>query len=254
MVADNLYDNVRMDAGGPGSVLDGIEHIRHSPNIHHQTPIEHEIRKGYIMSIKFNAIIHGCPAGQQSNATNTDPAEFRSYADFHRGDSKYVESPSKPGAKFIKEILPSGHLAYTFVRTGVFEAVSSRPGSNYAAITLFLPGDVKIQNEEEFKQTLKQWFEINILNNFTRDIGGGWLKWTRDAEYYIFRNNLDAQIGESLVKQFLPYLSTPEQANTSKATVKDFDDATQKLQAEIHALEQQLAAKRAELERLTKQA
>ena len=205
------------------------------------------------MSIKVNAIIHGCPAGQQSNATNTDPAEFRSYADFHRGDSRYIESPSKPGAKFIKEILPSGHLAYTFVRTGVFEAVSSRPGSNYAAITLFLPKDVKIQNEDEFKQTLKQWFEINILNNFTRDIGGGWLKWTRDAEYYIFKNKLDAQIGESL-KQLLPYLSTGEQTRAPKATVKDFDDATQKLQEEIHALEQQLAAKRAELEKLTKQA
>ena len=45
VVAGDIYNHVCMDAGGISFVLDGIEHIRHSPNIHHQTPIEQQIKR-----------------------------------------------------------------------------------------------------------------------------------------------------------------------------------------------------------------
>ena len=45
MVANYLYNNVRMDAGGIGFVLDDIKHFRHSPNIHHQTQIDCKVKK-----------------------------------------------------------------------------------------------------------------------------------------------------------------------------------------------------------------
>ena len=209
------------------------------------------------MSVYF--IIHGCPSGQQSTATKDDPAEFRTYADFHTANNKYIDSPSKPGEKFIKETLKSGNLAYTFVRTGVFEAASSRPGSNYAAITLFFDKKTKISNEKDFQQKLKQWFETNVLNRFTTDKENGYKKWTRDAEYYIFRNRMDAQFGKSLMQFLKPYISIPEQKNTNGTKTDELKETTQKLRDEIQNLEQakkeiqqKLEQKYAELENLSK--
>lgn len=203
------------------------------------------------MTAKCNLIIHGCPSGQQSNAAKSDPLEFTAYIDrFHMGDSRYIESTSKPGEKFIKEILPSGVLAYTFVHTGVHEVRSDRPGSNYAAITLFLPKNVKIQNETKFQQKLKQWFDANVLNKFTIEQANGWRKWIANAEYYLFGGRQDAQIGESL-KWLFTYLST---------TADNFDVAKKRLQDEIKKLEQdekrikqELVKKYAELDNLTNQ-
>ena len=108
-------------------------------------------------SRSVSVIIHGCPHGQQSNAAKDDPIEFVRYTDsFHNGDGRRIDSPSSPGTKFIKEILPSGTLAYTFVRTGIHEAESGRPGSNYGAVTLFFPKNVRISNEQEFQQLLDE--------------------------------------------------------------------------------------------------
>ena len=44
MVADYIYDNVRMDASGIGFVLDGIKRFWHSTNIHYQTQVECEVK------------------------------------------------------------------------------------------------------------------------------------------------------------------------------------------------------------------
>lgn len=206
------------------------------------------------MSIGFYYILHGCPNGQQSTATKDDPAEFRAYADFHKTNSKYIDSPSKPGAKFIKETLPSGNLAWTFVRTGVYEAGSNRPGSNYAAITLFFSKDTKISNEKEFQQALKQWFEVNVLDQFTTNIGNKWRKWTKAAEYSIFRNKMDDRFGKSLIALLRPYLSTSIQTETK---INQYNTAVIKLKAEIQNLEnqekdiqQKLSQKYAELKKL----
>lgn len=187
------------------------------------------------MSVHF--IIHGCPSGQQSTATNADPAEFRAYADFHTGNGKHIDFPSKPGEKFIKETLKSGSLAYTFVRTGVYEANSSRPGSNYAAITLFFDDKTRISNEKEFLQQLKQWFEINVLNRFTVDLNGDWKQWTNDADYYVFRNKMDAQFSQSLMQLLTPYVSTTKNT-TNDAKTDALNNVTKKLRDEIQNLEQ----------------
>jgi hypothetical protein len=198
-------------------------------------------------------ILHGTPVGFKSNATKDDPAEFKAYANFHGSEDMHIDHPSEPGEKFIKETLPNGDIACTFVHTGIYQEDSDRDGSNYVALTVFIPENVKISNEKQFEQKLKQILGTNVLDKYTYPYGDS-RKWVQSTQFRLFdRHEMDERISESL-KQLLPYLSTGEQTRAPKATVKDFDDATQKLQAEIHALEQQLAAKRAELERLTKQA
>jgi len=211
--------------------------------------------------MKCNVIIHGCPSGQQSNAEKNDPREFVNYIDrFHMGNSEYVPSPSRPSEKFIEEILPSGSLAYTFVRMGVREIRSDRPGSNYAAITLFFPSGTKILNEKDFQEKLKQWFESNVLARFTRNVGNDWLKWTDDAGYYIFDNHLDATFYDGLQSLF-QYVSSGESKHVENLRPDMVNWATEQLKSEIQTLErqekaiqQQLVQKRAELNNLTNKA
>ena len=197
-------------------------------------------------------ILHGTPVGFKSNATNDDPAEFVRYANFHGAEDTHIEHPSKPGEKFIKETLPSGYVAYTFVRTGIYQETSDREGSNYAALSVFIPKNVKISNQSKFEQKLKQILETNVLNLYTYPHNDS-RKWVQNTRFGLFdRHEMDAKIGESL-KQLLPYLSTTEQVNTPKATVDDFSTATEKLKAEIREHEKQLAIKRAQLENMQKQ-
>lgn len=200
--------------------------------------------------IMFNFIVHGTPIGFMSNATRDDTREFSDYANFHKADNGRVDSISKPGEKFIKDTLRSGTLAYTFVRTGIYQEQSERDGPNYAAITLFIPKNVKISDEQEFQRKLKQLFEELVLNRYTYPYGNGWRKW--GASFYsLFDGRMDARISQSLNNQLLPYLSTKEQPLENRLTAQGLNDATQRilqLEREIRDLEQQLANKRAQLE------
>lgn len=214
-----------------------------------------------IMSGKLYMLIHGCPHGQQSNATKDDPSIFRAYTErFHMGDNRYVACPSKPGAKFIKEELPNDYVAYTYVHTGVHEAQSDRPGSNYAAITLFFPKSFKISNEKEFQQKLQQWFETNIINNFTYKQLNNWHKWTPGAEFSLFSNKYDTQIVNAIGPLASQYLTTTNTKQDNTDTIKKINTVTENIKAEIQKLKQaekeiqeQLAQKYSELEKLSNQ-
>ena len=209
------------------------------------------------MSGKLYMLIHGCPSGQQSNATKNDPSLFRAYTErFHMGDNRYVACPSKPGAKFIKEELPNDYVAYTYVHTGVYEAQSERPGSNYAAITLFFPKSFKISNEKEFQQKLQQWFETNIINKFTSKKLNDWRKWTPDAEYSLFRNKCDAQIINAIGPLASQYLTTVNTKQDNTDTIKKINTVTaeiQKLKQVEKKIQEQLVQKYSELEKLSNQ-
>ena len=175
--------------------------------------------------IPFAWIVHGCPLGQQSNATRDDRPEVQGYYDrFHIGNPKYVETPSKPGEKFIKETLPSGTVAYTIVHTGIYEASSPRPGSNYAAITIFVKPGIKLLDEQKFAQDLKSWFNTNILSEFTYIVGNGdfgtWRQWSPRYRF-LFANEMDNSLAQSLNQIVQKSFSHSESIQTKQTNEKN---------------------------------
>ena len=202
-------------------------------------------------------IIHGTPQGLEQNSSRNDPGEFVSYANFHKGGDTHIEFPSKPGEKFIKEKLPSGAIAYTFIHTGIHQITSDREGSNYGAITVIMD-DMDEKHSKNFEQELKKWFEKNILKKFTFDEnnGSGWIKWNGNARG-LFRGDYDKQLKDSLESILKPYLEAQKSANMTKTD--KFNEGIQQLKQEIAKLEQkkryietQLAEKYAKLEKTTK--
>ena len=202
-------------------------------------------------------VVHGTPQGAESNSANNAPVELVRYANFHKGGDTHIDFPSKPGEKFIKEKLPSGAVAYTFLRTGIYQITSNREGSNYGAITIFMD-EIDKKHDREFEQKLKTWFTENILKNFTYKQGDDWLKWNNNARD-LFRGDYDKQLKSSIQLLIQPYLSNQNFVSDEKTsdTVKTdkLNAGIQKLKEEIAKLEQQkqeierqIAEKRAQLQ------
>ena len=184
--------------------------------------------------IPFAWIVHGYPSGHQSNATYDDTQEVQNY---HKDFQKHIENPSSPGEKFIKETLANGDIAYTVTHTGIYESQHQRPGSNYAAITVFISPKFKSLNETGFEQELKQWFTTNILNGFTvpverrglssifnKSSNGNWRRW-HSSYRSLFEGQFDAKLTASL-EQII-------QKNFEPTNTKQSEQA-QKHQPEIH--------------------
>ena len=200
-------------------------------------------------------IIHGTPRGQQANYSKQEP-NWNGYIGPFHGD-KYIQPwPSKPGEKFIKESL-QGAVAYTFLRTGIYESTSDRPGSNYGAITIIMD-DMDEKKLKKFEQELKKWFEENILKKYTHNYRDGWLKWDETA-ISLFSGNYDKQLKNSIQSLIKPYISNQNTVSNEKSSdvvkTDKLNAGTQKLKEEIAKLERQkqeierqLAEKYAQLE------
>lgn len=201
-------------------------------------------------------ILHGTPRGEMLNNGKDDPREFIGYSEWHTyGDTHIKPHPSVPGAKFIKEEVPGcpGCFAYSFLRTGIYEATSSRPGSNYGAITIIMD-DMDEEHTKKFARELQKWFKEVILDRFTSvENPNGWLRWTNYAEHALFRGKYDKELKNSIQVLLAPYLSIKKSAEASNETER-INSGTQELREEIAKLEQQkqeierlLAEKRAQL-------
>ena len=211
--------------------------------------------------ISFDAywVIHGTPLGQQFNVSNTDPKEYITYvSNFHSDNGPIQPHPSIPGETFIKKKLEHG-VAYTFLRTGIYEYGSIRPGSNYGAITVVMD-EMDESHTKKFEQDLKEWFEKNILAKFTYAYKGDWLRWDAKADR-LFRGDYDKQLKDSLQSVLKPYLSNENidsnQKDSNRGKTDKFNEVSQKLKEEIAILEQekkniekQLAEKYAQLENM----
>lgn len=211
--------------------------------------------------ISFDAywVIHGTPLGHKYNVSETDPNEYIRYvSDFHSDKGLIQPWPSIPGETFIKKKLKDG-VAYTFLRTGIYEYSSTRPGSNYGAVTVIMD-DMDESYTKKFEQDLKTWFEKNILAKFTYTYGDDWLRWDEQATR-LFHGDYDKQLKDSLQSVLKPYLSNQNidsnQKGSNRGKTDKFNEASQKLREEIARLEQekkniekQLAEKYAQLENM----
>lgn len=190
---------------------------------------------------KLSFIVHGCPQGYE--VMQDDNIEYMRYANFHTASDTNIEHPSSPGEKSITATLPSGTTAYTFVRTGVHEEHGSRSGSNYIAITLFVPAHFKVSNPQQLHQQLKQFFETNILEIYTHKQSGGWLRWASNWKDLFNNNKVIQSLGNILNDQVIKSCITER----NKSNKENFSDATKKIQQQITELEQAIIKKEQEL-------
>ena len=170
--------------------------------------------------IPFAWIVHGYPSGHQTNAT---PDDEQYVQDYYKNFLQQLNTPSNPGEQFIKQTLPNGHIAYTMARTGIYAANERKSEPNYAAVTIFIDSKYKTLDENFLKRRLNDWFQKNILNQFTqweekrrglfnKTEGYYWKKNYTDLFDHQYDNELTRSL-ESIIQSSFQERTTVQQTN-----------------------------------------
>lgn len=185
--------------------------------------------------IPFAWIVHGYPSGHQTNAT---PDDEQYVQDYYKNFLQQLNTPSNQGEQFIKQTLPNGHIAYTMARTGIYAANERKSEPNYAAVTIFIDSKYKTLDENFLKRQLNDWFQKNILNQFTqweekrrglfnKTEGYYWKKNYTDLFDHQYDNELTRSL-ESIIQSSFQERTTVQQTNkhTANTNATTKPDAT----------------------------